>query len=103
MPERVYLFQQASILIRPHQNRQTVATFGTAWKAGRVCRSWWRRGVMLPGPTAFRSSRVTLISPLPTEVVRTGAPIQQSRTELPGYWLTGEERNCYQPVGVLIG
>lgn len=53
---------------------------------------------MLPGPTAFRSSRVTLISPLPTEVVRTGAPIQKSRTELPGYWLTGGNGTVASPL-----
>lgn len=30
--------------------------------------------------------------------VRTGAPIQKSRTELPGYWLTGENGTVTSPL-----
>lgn len=49
MPERVHLFPQASILVRPHSVLQ-------------ICRAdWWSRRALPPRPTAFRSVRITLI------------------------------------------
>lgn len=49
---------------------------------------------MLPGPTAFRSSRVTLISPLPTEVVRTG------RGATTGFRRGAADQVAVRPLGI---